>query len=241
MSEEEIDIDREKIIDKAVKLRELANRGIGGEKENAIRMLKKHIEKNNITDEEMQESSERGNTWYDHISKEERKTPFAKWFKRSVTVDRRNNEPLKFFHKSRSTTMFNEFEHGKGSKMYGEGTNYGFHFVLEEDKSYIRHIGEYYMYENKVDGVEYNVFLKMIKPYYIFARLNGESYGQNGEQYRPIQITKELVYSLILTGYDSIIIQDQYGVNVYIVFTPNQIKATTNNGEYSNDNHNIFC
>ena len=48
MSEE-----REKIIDKAKKLRELANRGVHGEKETAQRMYDAYKEKHNLTDEEI--------------------------------------------------------------------------------------------------------------------------------------------------------------------------------------------
>ena len=81
----------------------------------------------------------------------------------------------------------------------------------------------------------------MLNPYYIYARLNGESYGQNGEQYRPIQIHKPLVDSLAWLGFDSIIIQDQTGINVYVVFKADQIKSVDNNGEYSNETNNIFC
>lgn len=42
-----------KIIDKAKKLKELADRGIGGEKENAIRMYEAHKQKHNLTDDQV--------------------------------------------------------------------------------------------------------------------------------------------------------------------------------------------
>lgn len=45
--------ERSKIIDKAKKLRELANRGIDGEKETAKRMYDAYKEKHNLTDEEV--------------------------------------------------------------------------------------------------------------------------------------------------------------------------------------------
>lgn len=48
MSEE-----RAKIIDKAKKLKELADRGVGGEKENAKRMYEAYKKKHNLTDEDV--------------------------------------------------------------------------------------------------------------------------------------------------------------------------------------------
>jgi len=45
--------ERKKILDKAKKLKELADRGIGGEKDNAIRMLSAYRENHNITDNEL--------------------------------------------------------------------------------------------------------------------------------------------------------------------------------------------
>lgn len=45
---------RYKIIEKALKLKELSLRGVEGEKENAKRMLDLYIEKHNITEEELQ-------------------------------------------------------------------------------------------------------------------------------------------------------------------------------------------
>jgi len=46
--------ERSKIIDKAKKLKELADRGVGGEKENAKRMYDAYKKKHNITDEEVE-------------------------------------------------------------------------------------------------------------------------------------------------------------------------------------------
>lgn len=45
--------EREKILDKARKLKELADRGEGGEKENAINFLKVYMEKHNISEKEL--------------------------------------------------------------------------------------------------------------------------------------------------------------------------------------------
>lgn len=44
---------RTKILDKAKKLKELADRGVGGEKENAKLMLEKYMLKHNITESEL--------------------------------------------------------------------------------------------------------------------------------------------------------------------------------------------
>ena len=44
---------RKKILDKAKKLKELAERGVGGEKENAKAMLEKYMFKHKISDAEM--------------------------------------------------------------------------------------------------------------------------------------------------------------------------------------------
>ena len=48
-----MDSPRKKILDKAKKLKELADRGVGGEKENAIRMLDAYMQKHNISDSEI--------------------------------------------------------------------------------------------------------------------------------------------------------------------------------------------
>ena len=45
--------EREKILDKACKLKELADRGIDGEKDNAIRFLATYKEKHGISDQEL--------------------------------------------------------------------------------------------------------------------------------------------------------------------------------------------
>ena len=45
--------ERKKILDKAKKLKELADRGVGGEKDNAIRMLTAYMEKHGISDTEL--------------------------------------------------------------------------------------------------------------------------------------------------------------------------------------------
>lgn len=228
--------DREKIIEKALKIRELANRGVGGEKETAIRMLVSYREKHEISDAEMNMFVSIESPYYDSMDDEERGSSFNVWFKKSVTVDDKTNKPIVFFHKSRTIEMFYEFHNELGRKLYDDGSSYGFHFVHEDDSRKIRHIGDNHM----GNGVEFRVYLRMINPYYIYAQLDGLSYGQEGEQYRPITIPKSLVESLIGKGFDSIIIQSQGGANVYIVFNSNQIKSITNNGDYNFDNPNIF-
>jgi hypothetical protein len=233
-----IDEEREKIIEKALKLRELANRGVGGEKSNAIRMLSDYKEKHSITDEDMNLFTSYGDSWYDNIPKEERGTKFAQWFRRSVAYDDYENKPMVFFHKSRTEEKFTEFDHNKGQKFYTE--NYGFHFVDRADMGMVQHIGNYFNFDRLIRGTEFYVYLRMLNPYYIYSRLDGNSYGQNGEQYRPIEINKGLSEHIMSLGFDSIIIQDEYGVNVYVVFNPNQIKSIDNDGEYSESN-NIFC
>jgi hypothetical protein len=55
---------RTKIIDKALKLKELAIRGVDGEKENAQRMLDVWKEKHSITDEELEKSTLSKNSEY---------------------------------------------------------------------------------------------------------------------------------------------------------------------------------
>lgn len=49
-----MDKEREKILDKARKLKELSDRGIGGEKENATKFLLMYKEKHNISDTELE-------------------------------------------------------------------------------------------------------------------------------------------------------------------------------------------
>jgi hypothetical protein len=229
-----MDDEREKIIEKALKLRELANRGIGGEKDNAITMLKSYREKHSITDDEMNLFVSVTTTWYSVKTQEEKNTPFAKWFKNSVTVDEKNNSPLIFFHKSRTTEIFYEFSHDKGIKQYE--SNYGFAFVHEDDKRVITHIGNTHI----SSGVEFYCYLNMVNPYYIYGMLDGNCYGQNGEPHKPIYIDKNLCDNIIGMGFDSIIVQSEIGINVYIVFRSNQIKSKDNNGEYNTNNDNIL-
>lgn len=55
---------RTKIIDKALKLKELAIRGVDGEKDNAQRMLDVWKEKHSITEEELEKSTLSKNSEY---------------------------------------------------------------------------------------------------------------------------------------------------------------------------------
>ena len=231
-----MDEEREKIIEKAFKIRELANRGIGGEKETAIRKLASYRETHSITDAEMNMLfvSIVNNEWYQNATPEEQSGSFAKWFKKSVTVY--NSKPSVFYHKSRTSEVFNEFRHDVGQK-YEYGNGYGFCFVYIEDARAYHHFGS----ENRDRlGVEFKVYLKMVNPYYIYAMLNGLSYGQDGEQYRPVEVDKGLADRIISQGFDSIVIQCETGANTYVVFNSNQIKSITNNGDYG-DCNDIFC
>lgn len=226
--------EREKIIEKALKLRELANRGIGGEKSNAISFLATHREKHNITDAEMNLFTSVETEWYSAKTPEQKSEPFVKWFSKSVTIDDKKNQPLVFFHKSRTTTMFYEFRHDVGLK-YDE-SSYGFAFVHEDDARVITHIGNNHI----GNGVEFKCYLKMVNPYYIYGKLNGECYGQNGELHKPIYIDKEFCVKIMRMDFDSIIVQSDIGINCYIVFFSNQIKSVNNNGNYDPTNDNIF-
>ncbi len=229
-------IDREKIIEKALKIRELANRGIGGEKANAMRMLVDYREKHGITDEDLNIFTNLDDRWNESRTRDKWDDNFTKWFSRSITLDPDNGEPIVFFHKSRTITPFSEFNHELGWKAYP--SIYGFHFVLEEDKNKVMHLGNTHVGY----GVEFYVYLKMLNPYYLYARLNGESYGQDGEPHKPIDIHKPYCDNLIAKGYDSIIIQceDYNGYNSYIVFNPNQIKSIDNDGGWTSESDNIF-
>lgn len=227
--------ERENIIEKAIKIRELANRGIGGEKTTAIKKFEEYKEKYEITDDELNKFSSIETDWYRNTTEEERSEGFTKWFKKSVAVDYKTGKPIKFYHISRTQEMFYEFSNELGTKLYDDNSAYGFHFVDEEDKYQVKHVGRTYL----GSGVEFYVYLNMVNPYYIYARVNGESYGQDGEQYRPIAIFQSLVESLIEKGFDSIIIQAEVGANMYIVFKPNQIKSVNNNGDFNPENNNI--
>lgn len=226
--------DREKIIEKALKIRELANRGIGGEKSTAMRKLVEYKEKHGLTDEDLNVFTNLDDRWNEGMSHDKWDTKFSKWFSRSVTVDIDTGEPLIFFHKSRTTTPFSEFKHDEGWKLYP--SNYGFHFVLEEDARRVVHLGNTHVGR----GVEFYVYLKMLNPYYLYARLDGKSYGQDGESHAPIDIHKGLIDNFIERGFDSIIIQCEDGYNTYIVFDSNQIKSVDNNGDWTAEADNIF-
>ncbi len=228
-------VDRERIIEKALKLRELANRGVGGEKTNAINMLKSFKEKHEITDAEMGSFVIYETTWQRSKNYDERDTPFSKWFRNSCTVDYKTNEPMVFFHKSRTVTMFYEFKHDEGIKY--DTSSYGFAFVHEDDARYIRHIGN----THHGYGVEFKCYLRMTTPYYIYSRLDGKCHGQNGEPHVPIYIDKKLCDKLSSEGFDSIVVQSETNLNCYIVFNSNQIKSVENNGNYDSTTDNIFC
>ena len=64
-------MNREKIIDKAKKLRELADRGVGGEQENARRMLETHKEKYNITDQEIDGHTYSSDFYFENMNPED--------------------------------------------------------------------------------------------------------------------------------------------------------------------------
>src|SRR3954463_16161472 len=96
--------EREKLIEKALKLRELALRGVGGEKENAIRMFAAHKEKHGILDSELGLFRPIDNDWYHAATKTQQDSRFARWFRKSVTVY--GDEPIVFYHKSRSVEPF---------------------------------------------------------------------------------------------------------------------------------------
>lgn len=99
-------VERERIIEKALKLRELANRGIGGEKTNAIEKLKNFKDKHGITDAELGSFIPIETSWQRSQDYNERDTPFSKWFRNSCSVDYKTNEPMVFFHKSRHRQCF---------------------------------------------------------------------------------------------------------------------------------------
>lgn len=230
--------ERERIIEKALKIRELVNRGIDGEKASAIERLNSYKEKHGITDEELNSFKNIDDEWWNNLSNEERGSKFSIWFKNSVSIYK--GKPVIFYHKSRTEEKFTEFKNDLGNKLYNDDTNYGFHFVHHEDKNSIQHIGKYQYFDKLIDGVDFLVYLRMLNPYYIYARLDGNSYGQNGEPYRPINITKNLVESLMAHEYDSIIILNEVGYNTYVVFKSNQIKSVENNGEYSLESNDIM-
>lgn len=218
--------EREYIVEKARKIRELANRGIQGEKTTAIKKLEEYKEKHNITDDELNGISSIIDTWYNNIPKEERETSkFAQWFKYSVMYDTDTNKPLVFFHKSKSMEKFTEFDYN----VYPNS----FNFVHEEDKKCMGHGNESNPFDQYRFCVDYYVYLKMVNPYYIYGRLNGKCYGQNGESHEPIDINITLINRLVYDGYDSIIFQGEYSPNQYFVFNPSQIKSIENNGDYS--------
>ncbi len=226
-----MDEDREKIIERALKLRELANRGVGGEKQNAIRMLAEHKEKHSLTDEDLNLFTFSDSEYYSNLTPEERTGSFAKWFGKSHAYC--DAKPMVFYHKSRTVEPFTVFSHELGYRYYPN--NYGFHFVHEEDQKYVQHIGNTHLGR----GVDFKVYLKMMNPYYLYQRMNGESYGQNGEQYRPIEVNKSLYEWIASMGFDSIVMQCENGINVYVVFNPNQIKSITNTEFSDSDDINL--
>jgi hypothetical protein len=63
--------ERKKILDKAKKLKELADRGVGGEMANAKEMLSKYMEKHNITFEEIESHDYSSDTVFSGMSDKE--------------------------------------------------------------------------------------------------------------------------------------------------------------------------
>lgn len=87
---------------------------------------------------------------------------FLKWFSNSVTKYE-NNEPMVFYHKSRSSEHFTEFRHNDILK--NEYNNdYGFYFVQNNFKHFVEHLG---------NGNEYYCYLKMTNPLYVYDKIDG--------------------------------------------------------------------
>jgi len=149
---------------------------------------------------------------------------FRKWFGESVLKDE-NNLPYICYHKSRSKELFNQFILEGDIQKNPFNNHFGIYFVHQNYADYVNYLG---------DGVEYYVYLKIEKPFYIYDQ---QDYGVDceGNHHRPIDITKNLIDSVSEKNYDGIIIKGKY-YDQYIVWNNSQIKSIDNNGEYQGDN-----
>ena len=158
---------------------------------------------------------------------------FVNWFGKSelLTCDPLGT-PLKFYHKSRSKEVFDEFKlAGENVVKNPYNNDYGFFFVQEKDSHWINYIG---------DGIEIFCYLRMVNPGLIWDDGAGKIMDCRGKVYDALYITKDLVDSVISDGHDGIIIGTDKHYSQYVVFNPNQIKSIENNGEFSIETNNIY-
>ena len=155
---------------------------------------------------------------------------FLNWFGDSKAINA-HWEPRVYYHRSRSKEVFNEFKwEGDGVIRNPYNNHYGFFFVPQEDKKHISYIG---------DGIEVLVYLRMETPFWISDDGNGGIKDQDGKRYEALDVTREMVDILIERGFDSLIIDCPTVYSQFVVFNPNQIKSTENNGEFSTETNNI--
>ena len=156
---------------------------------------------------------------------------FIKWFGESTTIDV-DGAPDKFYHRSRSKKIFDEFKlHGEEVVKNPYNKDHGFFFVQEKDSRHISYIG---------DGIEIISYLRIENPFLIFDDGEGTIVDVNGKVYAPLYITEELALEAINNGHDGIVIVNKKHYSQYVVFNPNQIKSVDNNGEFSTESNNIF-
>jgi len=153
---------------------------------------------------------------------------FINWFGKSVTIDKYNN-PLVFYHKSRSKKLFYFFELEGNIEKNPFNSDYGVYFVKKEYAHYVQHLGE---------GIDFLCYLKILNPFTIHD-VNGKSHDMNGNSYEYISLHKEFCLDKINKGYDAIIITN-ISYTQYIVFNSNQIKHINNIGSFSEESKNIF-
>ena len=157
---------------------------------------------------------------------------FKKWFGNSLTFDTDSGDVGKYYHRSRSKEIFNEFKYsGEGVIKNPYNKDHGFYFVDTKDKHHISYIG---------DGIEILVYLKIEKPFIIYYYNHGNIVDQDGKRYDALIMSKEFTEPILERGFDSIFILCETAYNQYVVFHPNQIKSIENTGEFSLQSNNIF-
>ncbi len=153
---------------------------------------------------------------------------FVSWIDNSVTIGS-DGIPTVFCHRSRSTERFEEFLDTMNKNQYNNCK--GFYFVNEHHKEALSYLA---------DGIEYYVFLKILKPLYIYPK-GFYCECSRGIKHEPLDINEAFITRAKNDGFDGIIIKNSltlFGVDEFVVFESSQIKSTDNE-VFSMDN-NIF-
>lgn len=151
-----------------------------------------------------------------------------KWFGNSKIIDN-NNKPKIVYHGT--DHVFNEFDLSKGKK-WSSKLGFWFSSDKEHSENFGNNIIECYIKIENPKIISYKLFdLWRMKNHN-----NNDFWSSKRNEY-------------INSGYDGIVIKDEdtnfadiiiQGVDYYVCFYSDQIKASDNNGEFGKNNKNIY-